>query len=168
MINVKRYIIDYVKLVSERLPDPEINTDEVKAFVLVLVGPVVTLYNQLVTFRNFLQYKLSITPQVCYLEKMLNNQYDNALRRIYIRDGSLFDGIFIFQEAEPELPIYLYTEAEATKPKTFLYTEGETNGSGSYDFIVFYPAGLSFEMSEMVSLISQYKLASKIFSIQPF
>jgi len=166
MTNIKRYIIDYVKLVSERLPDPQINTAEVKAFVLVLVGPVVALYNQLLTYRNFLKYKISITPQVCYLEKMLNDQYDNALRRIYIRDGSQFAALYLFLEGE-DLPIFIFTEAEVAQI-TFLFTEGESSNDGSNDFVVFYPAGLSFEMNEMISLIRNYKLASKKFSIQPF
>jgi hypothetical protein len=167
MTNIKRYIIDYVKLVIERLPDPQINTAEVKAFVLVLIGPVVALYNQLLTYRNFLKYKISITPQVCYLEKMLNDQYDNALRRIYIRDGSQFTTLHLFLEGE-DLPIFIFTEAEVAAQVTFLFTEGESSNDGSFDFVVFYPAGLSFEMNEMISLIRNYKLASKIFSIQPF
>lgn len=167
MINVKRYIINYTKLVTERLPDVEIRTDEVLAYCLVLVSPLVLVYNSLLTFRLFLLYKLSITPQVCYLEKMLNNQYDNTERRIYIEDAVLVDGIFIFQEAEEE-PIFIYTEAESTKPKTYLYTEGETSGAGANDFIVFYPAGLLFNMNELVSLVNQYKLASKKFTVQPY
>lgn len=167
MININRYIINYTRLVTERLPDVEIRTAEMLAYCLVLVGPFVTVYNSLLTFRQFLQYKLSITPQVCYLEKMLNDQYDNTERRIYIDDATLVEGIFIFQEEEEE-PLFIFTEAEVTKPKTFLFTEGETSGAGLNDFIVYYPAGLLFNMNELVSLVNQYKLASKKFTVQPY
>lgn len=168
MINVNRYIINYTRLVTERLPDVEIRTDEVIAYCLVLVGPIVSVYNQLIAFRAFLQYKLTITPQVCYLEKMLNDQYDSTERRIYIDDALLVDGLFLFQEGE-EQPVFIYTEAEATKPKTYLYTDGEVSQSlGTNDFVVYYPAGLLFNMNELVSLVNQYKLASKKFTVQPY
>jgi hypothetical protein len=166
MINIKRYIIDYVKFVTERLPDPEIRRVEVVAFAMALVSPVITLYNQLLAFRSLLLYKLTITPQVCYLEKMLNDQYDSDLRRIYIEDAIHYESLFLFLEGE-NLPIFISTEGESA-PITFVYSEGETNTDGSNDFIVFYPLGLSFEMNEMISLIRTYKLASKLFSIQPF
>jgi hypothetical protein len=167
MTNVKRYIIDYVKFVTERLPDPEIRREEVVAYAMALVSPVITLYNQLLAFRSLLLYKLTITPQVCYLEKMLNDQYDTDLRRIYISDSNQYEGLFIYTEGEDQ-PLFLFTEAEVAKPKTFVYTEGEGSIDGSNDFVIFYPVGLEFEMNEMISLINTFKLASKLFSIQPF
>ena len=167
MVNVKRYIIDYVKLVRDRVPSPLLDFADVLAYLQILSGPFVFVYNQLNAFRTLLIYKITITPQVCYLEKLLNDQFDNNLRRIYIEDGNIYEGTFIFQEAE-ETPVFLYQEGEAGKPLKFIYTEGESSGEGSFDFVVYVPGALSFDFNEMSSLIRQFKLASKLFAIQTF
>lgn len=164
MINVKRYVINYSKLVTQRIPE-ELSVDEVINFVKVLVSPVVTLYNQLIAFRDLLLYKITITPQVVYLEKMLNDRYDNIERRIYIEDGLTYDPIYVYTEAELK-PIYLYTESEMG-PGNFLFTQGEVS-QVSNDFIVYVPLAVSFDVNEMTSLVSAYKLASKLFKIQTF
>lgn len=167
MVNVKRYIIDYVKLVRDRVPVDLREFPELMAYLNIIAGPVVSVYNSLNLFRNLILYKLTITPQVCYLEKMLNNQYDNTLRRIYIEDGAQYEGQFVFQESEDQ-PLFIYTEAEVDKPDVFIYTEGESSGVGSFDFVVYVPTAVSFDVNEMSSLIRTFKLASKIFSIQTF
>ena len=167
MVNVKRYIIDYVKMVRDRVPVDLREFPDLMAYLNVIVGPVVSIYNSLNLYRNLVLYKLTITPQVCYLEKMLNNQYDNTERRIYIEDGSQYEGQFVFQDAE-EQPLYLYQEGEAGKPDVFIYTEGESSGIGSFDFVVYVPSAVSFDVNEMSSLIRTFKLAGKIFSIQTF
>ena len=100
MVNVKRYIIDYVKMVRDRVPVDLREFPDLMAYLNVIVGPVVSIYNSLNLYRNLVLYKLTITPQVCYLEKMLNNQYDNTERRIYIEDGSQYEGQFVFQDAD--------------------------------------------------------------------
>jgi hypothetical protein len=165
MTNVKRYIINYTKLVTQRVPE-ELRFDDVIALLMVLVYPVVYIYNQLIAFRDFVKYKLSITPQVVYLEKMLNDRYDDTLRRIYILDGSSYDPIFIYTEAELQ-PQFLYTESETAKPKTDLFTDGEV-GQFTFDFVVYVPADIEFIEIEMKTRIDEYKLASKFFKIQTF
>ncbi len=167
MVNTKRYDINYTKLVMERIPFDLLEFEDVKAFAFRLVAPIVRTFNQLITFRNLLLYKISITPQVCYLEKMLNNQYDTTERRIYIEDGSQFPELFIFQEEEDEVT-YLFQESELGAAETFLFTEGEGTGDGSFDFVVYVPNTVPFDFNEMTSLIDNFKLDSKRFAIQTF
>ena len=163
MTNVRRYIIDYNKFAIERIPE-DMRVPEVIQYVLCLLVPVVWLYDRFILFRNYITYALTITPQVVYMEMMLNNRYDTSLRRIYIRDGIDYDPIYIYTRAEAK-PEYFYVRGEAGKPKKYLYTRGES-GSLTYDFIVFVPVVVIFNFEEMKSLIETYKLAGKYFLIQ--
>ncbi|NOS94528.1 MAG: hypothetical protein HOP30_21665 [Cyclobacteriaceae bacterium] len=163
MINVNRYDIDYTKIVTDRIPQ-ELQEAEHVNWVYRLISPIVYVYNQLILFRLSILYKLSITPQVVYLEKMLNDRYDNALRRIYIVDGKTFDPFYIYTRAEVR-PKYFYTRAEVSKPKNYIYTRGETSLQ-TYDFVVFVPVAVTLNAREMNSLIMSYKLAGKLFTIQ--
>ena len=163
MINVKRYIIDYGKLVTERIP-ADMYSNQMRAWLMQLIGQVVALYNSFVLFRNSVLYKIAITPQVCYLEKMLNDRYDSSLRRITIIDGLEYNPLFIYLDLENK-PVYFFLKSETAKPKVYLYTAGEA-GQFTFDFIVVVPVAVSFNLNEMIALLQQYKLASKIFSIQ--
>lgn len=163
MINVKRYVIDYVKLVTQRVPI-DLRFDDLMAYLMALVGPLVYLYNKLLAFRDSIIYKLTITPQVAYLEKMLNDRYDNALRRIYIEDGESTNAIPLYTKAELQ-PVILYTKGE-NQPIS-LYTKGEA-GQFTFDFVVWVPLGLTFDETEMTALVNTYKLVSKFFKIQTF
>lgn len=164
-MNVKKYIIDYVKFVLQRVPE-ELRKVDLLAYLNVIVGSIVYIYNNLILFRDQIIYKLTITPQVCFLEKMLNDRYDNVLRSIYIEDGAVHSPLFVFTTAEAQ-PVFIYLKSEASKPKTFLYSKGEVS-TVTFDFIVFVPVEVSFDVDEMSALVNSYKLASKLFSIQTF
>jgi hypothetical protein len=164
-MNLKRYIINYTKLVAQRIP-LELTFPEVTAYVMALITPIVNTYNNLLLFREQIIYKLTITPQVVYLEKMLNDRYDSIERRIYIWDGAEYLPRFLFVKAELK-PDALYRKSEVTKPKLFLYTKGEV-GQFTYDFVVYVPLVVTFDANEMAALVSTYKLASKLFKIQTF
>lgn len=103
-----------------------------------------------------------ITPQVCYLERLLNDRYDSELRRIKIDDGIFHLPIYIYQEDEIK-PVYLFTEDE-NKP-VYLYTDGEA-GEVLDDFVVLVPVDIIFDMNEMKSLLNIYKLAGTKYTIQ--
>jgi len=107
---------------------------------------------------------MSVTPQVCFLEKLLNDRYDYTNRGIYIIDGKDFAPLYIYRRDELK-PVYISKRAE-NKPK-YIYTRGES-GVIKDDFIVMVPMPVVFDMAEMASLIRVYKLAGTKFKIQRF
>lgn len=163
MTNTKRYDIDYVKFATERVP-VHVQEPEHNAWVVRLISPFVSIYTWLLSLRQTTLYRLAITPQVCYLEKLLNDRYDSSLRRITIIDGREYNPLFIYLDLENK-PVYFFLKSEIAKPKVYLYTAGEA-GQFTFDFIVVVPVAISFNLNEMIALLQQYKLASKIFSIQ--
>lgn len=128
----------------------------------VMVTPVALLHQSFLRFKTAKLYQLKITPQVCYLETMLNDSFDAVLRGIYITDAIWYLPTYIFQEAEDK-PVYVYTEAEAQP--IYIYTESEA-GQFRDDFIVNVPAGVVFNMDEMRGKLDAYKLAGTRYKIQ--
>lgn len=109
-------------------------------------------------------YHLRITPQVCFMEMVLNDRFDLLDRRIYISDGLFYDQEYIYTEAEA-IDQYLFTDSE--KAALYIYASSEV-GAESADFIVNVPKTISFNESEMMSVIDIYKLASKKAIINKF
>jgi len=163
MINVNRYIINYTKFVTSRIP-VKIRYPEIVAWVLWLALPIVVIYNLLIVFRNFVLYNLTITPQVVYLQKMLNDKYDDDERRIYIEDGISYLPLFLYTRGE-ENPVFIYRRSEAN-PK-YVFTRGEV-GQSTNDFVVYVPNEVEFNEQEMRTLLTSFKLASKSFKISIF
>lgn len=146
--------IDFTKLTTWLLPAP-LRSATWLAWVRVMVSQVVVLYQAFGRNRAANLYGLGITPQVCYLEKLLNDRFDTGLRRIYIGDPEEQTGYFIYQDAEDK-PLLLFTDAEAEGVTTYTDTEA---GVSSVDFVVFVPVSLIFNQQELLALLDVYKLA---------
>lgn len=157
------YDIVYTKI-NQWLTPPEQQQPKTLALLNAFVRPVLVKYQNFLLYRKAKLYELYITPQKCYLERLLNDRYDNVLRRIYIDDGVDKDPRYIYQVAELK-PMFVYTKAEG-QPQ-FIYTLGES-GQFTNDFVIFCPQALAFEDAEMTSLVKVYKLAGTKFKIQRF
>lgn len=149
--------IDMNKLVEERIP-LRLRTPRVLAGVRSASSELNKEYQAFRTNRLNNLYILGITPQVCYLEKMLNDAYDLTQRRIYITDGLDKPITYIFLDVELK-PVFLGSK--------YIYTNGETSIMND-DFIVYVPMDISFEEEEMKGKIKGYKLAGTRFKIQRF
>jgi hypothetical protein len=154
-VNNRIYDIDYSKLVNWLIPTKLRNARQLN-FLQVLTYPVTTLYQQFLRYRTAKVYQLTITPQVCYLVKLLNDRYDFALRRITIVDPEDKSPLYVFKTEEAK-PVYLGS--------SFIFTDGEA-GAIKDDFIVKVPAAISFEDAEMLSLLKSYRLAAMKTKIQ--
>jgi hypothetical protein len=136
-----------------------------KAWLYALIQPVIELYNIFYAYRTQTLYSLSITGQVIYLEKLLNDKYNNGNTGIYIADGSYKNAPFIYNTAEARPDTFIYNTAEG-KPDFFIYNTAEYMVGN--DFIVMVPVAITFDSNEMTSLINLYKLAGKQFTIQTY
>lgn len=161
MINSNYYTIDWKRMVRWNLPVSR-RKPRLLAMLYALIYPVVVVYQALIKYKKAKQYQLLISPQVCYLERLLNDRFDYGLRRIRIDEPIVHDPWYLFQEEELK-PEYLFTEGE--NQPVYLFTESEA-GEIKDDFIVLVPAGLSFDSNELKSLLNQFRLAGKKYSIK--
>jgi hypothetical protein len=100
--------------------------------------------------------------------QLLNDRYDDALRRIIIIHSLNFDiTLYLDSEAQPSEDKVLYTDAEATPANDIdLYLDSESGGSLGVDFRVLVPTAYSAFEIEMTNLIRKYALVDKTFDIQ--
>lgn len=95
---------------------------------------------------------LSITPQVCFWEKILNDKYDDKERRIRIQDIGTVKGYFFFRQTDPKKQKF-YFGKKAYFVKDTRYSNADAG------FVVVLP--ISIEVTnDMRALINRYKLAS--------
>lgn len=115
-----------------------------------------------------LRYDLRFTGQVVYLEHVLNDQYDSALRRIYIADPagsySITTTLWNFIEAQTRTFFYNFSESQ---PAQVARNHSEVFVSG-VDFVVKIPASLNvtLTLNRMRKLIDRYRLAGKRYTFE--
>lgn len=156
------YLLNFKSLVRWLVPQ-EIHFIDLLAFLDAVVSEIKVAYDKFLLQRDSFIYYLTITPQVCYLEKLLNNRYDYFERRIYITDGQSFDAVYLYQTAESK-PIFTYKKSETSAPKVYLYKKSET-GNDADDFVVNVPIALVYSTSELRALVDTFKLAGTVYSI---
>ncbi|MXV37666.1 hypothetical protein GO491_03075 [Flavobacteriaceae bacterium Ap0902] len=152
--------IDYKKLAILLTPT-FLRKSRMLAWLGLLVYPIGKLYDEWYGNRARNLYILNHNSQVCYLRKVLNDEFDNEFRRIKIDDGLGYSAFYIYTEGENK-PKWLYTENE-NKP-IYLNNQSSLAGTG-VDFYVIVPAGLQFNEIKMRALVDFYRLASKRYEI---
>lgn len=160
-INTNIFTVNWNRLVNWLTPVP-LRKPKMTAMLITVAKPVKDLYSDFLGYRDFTNYWLNINPQVCFMQKALNDRWDIADRRIRIVDAIEYNASPLFLKAENK-PSRLFTKAEGI-PKV-LYTKAET-AAFTVDFIVKVPADVVFDMSEMRAFVEAMKLASKTFQIK--
>lgn len=158
--NTNIYNVNWNKLTSWLTPQP-LRLPKMLAFVISLVQAVKNVYLDFIAYRDYTNYWLSITPQVCRMEKALNDRWDIVQRRIEIVDGIDHNAIVLFLKAENK-PVTFFKKSEASP--LVLWTKDET-AMFTADFLVLVPADVVFDLAEMTAFIIAMKLVSKTFQI---
>ena len=159
--------IDYNALVWQNLP-VRLRTPVQYAWLKCLSAPVKFLYNLFKANRKNNLYLLAHDSQVCYMQAVLNDTFDNVSRGIYISDGLFHDPLFVYLVPEDK-PLWLgLVSEEGSTPYAdpeVLYTAGETVFLAP-SFIVNVPVAVVFDVARMKALIDYYRLPGRnIYSI---
>jgi hypothetical protein len=150
--------IDFKRLIAWLLP-VNLRTAVHFAWLQALYAPLQTVYGLFNARRNANLYALSVTPQVCSLEKMLNDRYDSIQRRIYITDAIHISCVYIYLEEEQK-PLFI-----SGSTPVYIYGEAEIDASRKIDFTVHVPFLNHLNSKEMRALLNTYKLAGKRYEI---
>ncbi len=159
----KIYNINFTKLSQWLIPN-RIKSPRVFSWLKSLLAPFNILYVDFLRFRKNTLYDLAITPQVCYMEAMLNDRYDGTLRRIFIADVQEFPPVYLYMRIELK-PVFLYRRSEALP--VYLYTRAE-GALYADDFIVMVPNDIVFSGIEMRGMVMRKRLPGFHFKIQKF
>ena len=158
------YTWDFTKLVTYLLPS-FLRKDRQISWLKAICAPTNTLHSAFETFVTESLYAQNFTGQVISLERLLNDQFDNTLRRIYITDGNR-EEVFIFNTGA----------GFAQNNETFFYNGSATGEKYTFsgdsallhDVVVNVPTGLVYDSIKLNALVRKYKLAGKKYIIQTF
>lgn len=157
--------LDFALLIKRVLPTSKRALWNIDWSLSILKG-VNVLYDDFIIYRTDTLRELSYSSQTLIFEKLLNDNCDNTLRRIYI--DNTFDNKIkaeLFDKIELETPIFLNDVSEG-KPPFHLFDKLEFE-EGS-DFIVFVPTELTNKVPVIRALVEKYKLSSTQYTIQFF
>lgn len=160
--------IDWERFVVWNLPGFLRTIVRVK-WLQVLLKPLHTVHQSFIAFSEEQRYKLSHNSQVIYLEAVLNDRFDNVLRRIRIINQKVWEPLYVYDTSDGR-PVFLYNTND-NRP-VYVYNQADYEIEMP-DFIVEVPQDLrpgtndeeEAFITEMETLINYYKLYSKKYQI---
>lgn len=112
----------------------------------------------MINYKSWLKdkhYEIGITPQVCFLEKMLNDEFDKDDRRIYISEPARLTTNFLYRETDGKN--WYFGSGE--------YFADDTRFNYPYDFIINLPAGIIVNIERLNALVNKYRLLGKTYRL---
>ena len=158
----KYYNINYSLLVLLLTPTL-LRNDLVRLFLLSMIKPLDDLQNDFFRFDESLQTKNN--AQICYMQAVINDEFDFYERRIKIRNYEFdFNSLLILDKSNNQrVP---YTEQFTTPP--YIIMEKGVIGADQIDFEVVFPVGFTLSSDEqrrLKILIHKNKLSTKKYII---
>lgn len=154
---------DIVKLAQMLIP-PRLRLIDLVEWAKAVVTPLVAEKAEFDVYREETQYWLGITPQVCYLEKALNDKFDTAQRRIRIVNTAGLD-VQLIHSDEANKPVMLHTD-EADSPN--IIHDNSAYATAGVDFNVLVPLLNYYSSSQifhMRAILDRFKLPDKQYKI---
>jgi len=136
----------------------------------VITSPVGRTYEQLLLFREQSLYKLAHNSQIVYLQKALNDQFDDIDRGIRVRNSDILEPVWHY-DTQDQKPVYYYDTTD--EHPVYFRSQADFDRLNS-DFEVVIPVALkpatqpevdAFEL-QIRLLVDYYKLYSKKYIIK--
>jgi hypothetical protein len=106
--------VDWNDLVQRMLPEWW-RKARLFAWMRVLLSPVVALHTAFLAYRSRVLYELRLNGQTMYLEKALNDRFDDDERRIYIETIEDPSQFYLYRKVEDRDPVYIYPKWNVTR-----------------------------------------------------
>ena len=158
----KYYNTNYSYLATLLLP-VRLRAVLITALLRAMVHPLDRINDSFVKYRDNLI--TSSSSQVCYLQAMLNDEFDYLERRIKIRTTAIDLMSLITHDIKTDRRILV---PSADNKNRVLLNARYQIGSSLKDFEIVFPAGYTLSESEQTKLkliVNRHKLASKKYSI---
>lgn len=150
------YNINFNKWATLLLPT-YLRKPKMLAFLKVLVKPVSDLHEEFLIQRKRDAVYLSHNSQVCYLRKVLNDEFDATNRTIEIVDGNKFNRSYIYTRIDDKTPFYL--------GKMSLNSRDDYSDTG-VDYMVKVPSNtLATKEIDMKAFINRFNAATKRYKL---
>ena len=154
----KIYNINWLQLVND-LVLPSVKKTTLPAYINSLLAPLRGNYGLFLRFKEDAEYRIRHNGQVCWLQKMLNDKFDNTLRRIRVENIVPRTPLWVYVPADNK-PLYVHNSADYP-----VYVYRTDDYYRPFDFQVLIPYSLGSLKSRMMAQINYYKLFSKNYKI---
>lgn len=146
------------------------------AYFKSICKPLIDINDSFKSTVEDIEYCLTITGQKIYLEKLLNDCFDEYLRRIRIRNNNPNKFLYVYNNSEFKPPIFVTNNGEPlaqtydfntntfVDAEVYLLNEAET--TTLYDYTVVYPATLTISEGEFRSKINKYNPSGRIYNFE--
>ena len=161
MMNSKYYDINYAQYAMQLLTN-NYRTDMVIAIIKAITAPLNEIHTQFDTLRTGIDF--NTYSQVCYMQGLLNDNFDPLERRIRIRNAIIDYDYYLLHKRNKKKPIRL--ARRGIKP--YYWCVRGMLRSHNIDFEVLLPAGYNLseeEENRMRNLVNISRLASKRYII---
>jgi len=112
--------------------------------------------------KEYANYELSFDCRKINFEHYLNDQHDNALRRIFIRDVSNTFIIYVYNPAENNEDVYVYNPDE---PEAGIVLYNPSEYAALLDFEVVVPIGFVYNEADLRADIDTFRLPGMKYQI---
>lgn len=154
--------IDFNNIASKIVPF-QLRKSRVIDYLKSLLKPLVFINNLFSNAQIKIDKDVLYTGQIIYLERLLNDLYDNTIRGIYIQDVANISKTYLHNRIEVRPPYYLYNRSESEPPK---YLKNRTEYFNNNRFTIHVPSSVTFQEIQMRSVVDKYKQAGVNYTIQ--
>lgn len=161
MMNSRYYEVNYAQYAMQLLTN-NYRIDMVIAIIKAMAAPLDEIHSSFDTLRQNIDF--NTYSQVCYMQGLLNDNFDPLERRIRIRNASIDYDYYLLHKRNKKKPVRL--ARRGVKPY-YWCTRGMLR-SQNIDFKIILPVGYSLseeEENSLRNLVNQSKLASKRYII---
>lgn len=174
----EKYGIDFEIKVTQIFPYFWTKSIFTKQEKTIFLNYVYTLFSQLkpinesfIDFCVFIENRLSYTGQVLSLEKLLNDNFDNTQRRIFIEclDALPIQGVDVYLDSETdpnENDFYLDSETNPNAVTIFL--DGEDPNQNNFNFSVNIPSDITQNDQVIRAILDIYVISGQQYQIIRF
>ncbi len=174
------YRVNFKKLALRLLPTMFQNSYTLSGFLYALMRPIGVLHNDFMNFRREKLKRLSYNGQVCSLQAMLNDYFDNTGERsISVEDPSdaesaflIYKRIYVKRDSGKLKQVFSHNDNVIdSETKIKLINPRAYSGVCAYDFVVktnmsLTPDDVNELLPVMRKRIDTFKLTSKRYQIK--
>ncbi len=129
---MKAFNLDFKILIVLWLPT-FLRIPFVIGFAVVLITPLISLYNLFLKARKENLIRVSTTCQKFSMQKRLNDLFDKRDRRIKIIKAIQYEGLYLYTEAEDD---FTHSKTKWLRGDKPIYLRNESELYSNLDFIV--------------------------------
>jgi hypothetical protein len=151
----------FQKIIAENTVFNIVNGSKILAFVELILSPIQSVRDKFDAYIAEKRYEMSFNGQIIYLEHLLNDRFDNTLRRITITDIEPLDNVpaIIYNFVDNSETAMIYNIGDVAIAQS-LMAYGFLDINIQYDFILNVPTALAAQNLQIKKMLDQYKEAS--------